>query len=113
IFLYVYSLVWMSVGFVFTSLIAHKSTSNVLSQTAVTLTSMVGGCFVSVNNLPASMQTISYFTPQRWLIDSVVNSLAGTNIPWSNLGLLLLYTLMFLSIAAYLYGRKEKMRTAV
>ncbi|MGL5084153.1 MAG: ABC transporter permease, partial [Clostridium sp.] len=71
---------------------------------------MLGGCAVPIEMMPASIEKISYFTPTRWAMQSIIDIQQGKNFSeiYVNLGILILFAIAFFVIGAYKTSRDEK-----
>lgn len=80
----------------------HLSQINTL---IVVPTSILGGVFWPADLMPAYMQKLSYFMPQRWAIKAVEELAAGGSLQAIalHLGILLLFAAVFLSFGAFLF----------
>ncbi len=56
-------------------------------------TCMIGGCYWPVEFMNDSMQKISYFAPQRWVLDAMEQLAAGGS--WSAIALHVIVLLLF------------------
>ena len=71
---------------------------------------MIGGCFVPYEFMPVTFQKLSYFTPVRWAMKSIIEMQSG--IPLSSivqyLGIMLLFAIAFFVVAAYKTSKQDK-----
>lgn len=71
---------------------------------------MLGGCAVPIEMMPSSIEKISYFTPTRWAMQSIVDIQQGRSFSdiYVNLCILILFAVAFFVIGAYKTSRDEK-----
>jgi len=76
----------------------------------VTPTCMIGGCFWPIGIMPDFMQKIANFVPQKWAIDAAMKLADGEKLTTiaSNLGILLLFAVLLLSIGASILRPSQK-----
>jgi len=76
----------------------------------VTPTCMLGGCFWPLAIMPDFMQKIANFVPQKWAIDAAMKLADGEHLMAvaSNLGILLLFAVLLLSIGASILRPAQK-----
>ncbi|OPJ62241.1 ABC transporter permease [Clostridium oryzae] len=67
----VFSLVSSALGSTIVAFAQNTSQAGYISTFIVTPSSMLSGCFWPVDVMPDFMQKLSYFFPQRWLIEGV------------------------------------------
>ena len=66
-----FGLVAISIGMMIVALARSSYEAGVASTLVITPSCMLAGCFWPVEYMPAIMQKISYFIPQRWALDAV------------------------------------------
>lgn len=91
------------------SLLKSSNNINTLSTSLLSATCLLGGCFVPISVFSEQVNRISFFTPQRWVIDAIYTlQMGGTfNDIWKNVIILCLFALAFISIAAYIASRTK------
>jgi ABC-2 type transport system permease protein len=109
------SIVTVAFGMLCIALFKESQSFSTFTGLIVTATAMFSGCFVPAKLLPDTVQKVSFFTPQRWVIDGIQklqngNSLSDIRI---NFVVLLLFTVAFLLIAAYRMRHSQKAMSSV
>jgi len=61
----------VGLGLLITAFSGSSYMAGTLSPLIMTPTCMLGGCYWSVDMMPEFMQKISYFVPQRWVMDAI------------------------------------------
>ena len=71
---------------------------------------MLGGCFVPIEIMPPVIEKISYFTPTRWAMQSIIDIQQGGSIKdiYKYLLVILLFAVAFFVIGGYKISREEK-----
>ncbi|MCR1950912.1 MULTISPECIES: ABC transporter permease [Clostridium] len=71
---------------------------------------MIGGAFVPIDIMPPIIEKISYFTPVRWAMESIVSIQQGATIAdiYKYLAIILLFALTFFTIGIYRTSKEEK-----
>ncbi len=96
-------------GLLLTALVRTPAQIGSVGAAVMLIFSMLGGSFVSLDNLPAIVQTIGKITPNAWAMDGFTTlALGGTLSPLSPpiLALLTMGSLLFL-ISAALFGKNN------
>lgn len=103
ILLLLISIVAVSIGTFCISIFKDEQAISVFLNIVITGTCMISGCFVPVELLPENVQQISFFTPQRWVIDAIGKLQLGMKLSdvWLNLVVLIAFALTFFMIAVY------------
>lgn len=108
-------LVAVSFGTLAIALFENSQAYNMVTSLILAGTAMFSGCFVPIRLLPEKVQKISFFTPQRWVLDGIEKMQNGNS--FSALGLnivvLLAFTLAFFLIAAYKIKVSQKAMVAL
>lgn len=78
----------------------------------VTPSCMMGGCFISTDIMPETIQKISYFLPQRWTIDAIQKLQNGGSFASvsSCIFVILAFAVTFFIIAAYGFNRDQNVK---
>lgn len=71
---------------------------------------MIGGAFVPIEMFPKVIEKISYFTPVRWAMESIIKIQQGETIfsIYKYLLIILLFAIVFLSIGIYKTSKEER-----
>ncbi len=77
VILLMFGLVAIGIGLVVTAFSSSSYMASTLSTLIITPTSMLGGCYWSIDLMPDFMQKISYYVPQRWAINAIQKLQAG------------------------------------
>lgn len=113
IILSVASLIAVSIGVLCNSLGNAEGESSILSNAIVTPFLLLGGAFVPVDFFPDIINKISYFTPVRWLVESIISLQNGMKfkvvVPY--LGIALLFAVAFFVVGAYVTAISQKKYT--
>ncbi|GIM28531.1 ABC transporter permease [Clostridium polyendosporum] len=108
-------LVAVAFGILAIALFENSQTYNMVTNLILTGTAMFSGCFVPIKLLPEKVQNISFFTPQRWVLDGIEKMQNGNS--FSALGLnmviLLAFAVAFFLIAAYKIKVSQKAMIAL
>ncbi|MDV4151904.1 ABC transporter permease [Clostridium sp. AL.422] len=88
----------------------NRSEASNIFNFANILILMLGGAFVPVDMLPPLIEKISYFTPVRWAMESILAIQQGSSFSgiYKYLFMILLFAIAFFVIAAYKTMREEK-----
>ncbi len=90
-------------------------TITLLYSFVIIVTCMLSGCFWPMSSMPQSFQSISYFIPQRWALDTVYclqKGAAFKNIV-VNLCVIIAFAITFIVIAVYKLCSNENTKTFV
>lgn len=113
IILSVASLIAVSIGVLCNSMGNAEGEASLLSNIIVTPFLLLGGAFVPIAFFPDIVNRISYVTPVRWLIESMIRLQNGmefkTIIPY--LGVALLFAVAFFVVGAYITTISQKKYT--
>jgi ABC-2 type transport system permease protein len=86
-----------------------------LSTLIITPTCMIGGCFWPVEFMPQTLQNLSYFMPQRWVIQAISRLQTGGsfNDILTNLGVVIAFAAAFFIIAAYRFRNLDNVKNFI
>jgi ABC-2 type transport system permease protein len=86
-----------------------------MSTLFITPTCMLGGCFWPVELMPQSLQRISYFMPQRWVLSAITKVQTGSsfNDILINLGIVVAFAASFFIISAYRLSNSDNVKNFV
>ncbi|QAA30977.1 ABC transporter permease [Clostridium manihotivorum] len=109
------SVVSVAFGMLCVALFNDSQSYGTFSNLIVTATAMFSGCFVPAKLLPETVQKVSFFTPQRWVIDGIQKLQNGNHLSdiRMNFVVLILFTVAFLVVAAYRMRSSQKAMTSV
>ncbi len=84
---------------------------NTLMTIFIYPTCLLSGCFWDINLMPAGMQSLARFFPQRWALDGILTMMAGgdTRLVLVNLGVLMAFAAAFFAVALYGFARSDAM----
>lgn len=104
------SIVSVSIGTFCNSVTDDRDLSDIISTVLIVVFLFVGGCFVPIQDLPKTINIVSYFTPTRWAMEAINNIQNGEsiNVIIMNLGMLLLFAALFFITAVYCINRRDK-----
>lgn len=110
IILLLVTLIAVSLGTFCISITETRQEASMLSNIVIITFLMIGGCFVPVSLFPNFINKISYFTPTRWAMDSILDLQQG--VPFNdiiiNLFIMILFALAFFTMSAYKTSKTEK-----
>lgn len=108
-------LVAISFGILCVALFENMQVYSTISNLIITGTSMFSGSFVPIKMLPESVQKVSFFTPQRWVMDGIQKMQLGmeTKSLTMNFIVLLSFSLAFFLIAVYKMRSSQKSIIAI
>lgn len=108
--LLVVAIISVSLGTLCISLSKDSLESSVIINIVNVVYLMLGGCFAPIEIFPDFIDKISYFSPARWIMESILDLQQGVEfvkiIP--NLGIGLLFAITFFMVSAYITNRREK-----
>lgn len=58
-------------GVLICSIVKSEMAANILASSAAVVLSMLGGTFITIEAMPKFMQTLSWISPMRWLIEMI------------------------------------------
>ncbi|SDN48739.1 ABC transporter permease [Bacillus sp. OK048] len=107
--MFLFSLVAVGLSLVIISFSNSRSAANALQNLIITPTVMLSGCFWPIEVMPASLQKIADFLPQRWTLDTLTKLQEGNafNGLYLNYMILFAFALAFFLIAVYRFSRNN------
>lgn len=110
IILSIVAVVSVSIGTFCNTVTEDRDLSSILSNILTISFLFLGGCFIPIDYLPDIINKISYFTPIRWVMESISNIQNGANISviLMNIGILILFIILFFITAIYSINRRDK-----
>lgn len=94
-----------------------KSTSgaNAMQNLIITPSCLLAGCYFPMDIMPDTVQKISSFLPQHWLLDMIDKLQRGETLGslYMNMAILLSFAAVFALIAIYRFGRNNDSRQFV
>jgi len=104
-----FGLVAISIGMMIVALARSSYEAGVASTLVITPSCMLAGCFWPVEYMPAIMQKISYFIPQRWALDAVqaLQRGAAFHDVAGNLVVLMAFAAVFFVLSAYRFSTTD------
>ncbi|WP_243521511.1 ABC transporter permease [Bacillus pseudomycoides] len=113
--LMIFGLIAIGLSLAVVSFAKNSASANVMQNIIITPTCLLAGCFFPFEIMPASVQKIAEFLPQRWLLDTIGELQQGT--PFSDLYLNILilfaFAIAFFLIAIYKFGRNNDARNFI
>ncbi|MBO1624609.1 MULTISPECIES: ABC transporter permease [Bacillus] len=110
--LMIFGLIAIGLSLAVVSFAKNSASANAMQNIIITPTCLLAGCFFPFEIMPASVQKIADFLPQRWLLDTIGELQQGT--PFSDLYLNILilfaFAIAFFLIAIYKFGRNNDAR---
>ena len=115
VILLMFGFVAIGIGLVITAFSKSSYMAGTLNTLIITPTCMLGGCFWSVDLMPAFMQKISYFVPQRWALSAIQKLQAGEgqSTIFINLLILAAFATALVLIAIYRFSRNSSVQKFV
>lgn len=103
-------LVSISLGVCCRAFSRSKNDASNIFNFANMLMVMVGGAFVPIDLMPPIIEKISYFTPVRWAMESIIAIQQGSNITgiYKYLGIIVLFAVAFFVVGIYKTSKEEK-----
>lgn len=103
-------LVSVSLALCCSSFAKNRSEASNIFNFANILILMVGGAFIPLEIMPPLIEKISYFTPVRWAMESIVAIQQGSSFSetYKYLFIILLFAIAFFVIGAYKTSKEEK-----
>ncbi|WP_439742201.1 ABC transporter permease [Bacillus pseudomycoides] len=113
--LMIFALVAIGMSLAIVSFAKNATSANAMQNIIITPTCLLAGCFFPFEIMPASVQKIADFLPQRWLLDTIGELQKGT--PFSDLYLNILilfaFAIAFFLIAIYKFGHNNDARNFI
>lgn len=115
IILLMFGLVAIGIGLAITAFSSSSYIAGSLSTLIMTPTCMLGGCFWDIELMPEFMQKISYFMPQRWVIEAVKKLQNNGDFSEIYLNLLVLaaFALALVLVAVYKFSKTDNLQKFV
>lgn len=103
-------LVSVSLALCCSSFAKNRSEASNIFNFANLVIVMVGGAFIPLEIMPPLIEKISYFTPVRWAMESIVAIQQGSSFSetYKYLFIILLFAIAFFVIGAYKTSKEEK-----
>lgn len=103
-------LVSISLGVCCRAFSKSKNDASNIFNFANMLMVMVGGAFVPIDLMPPIIEKISYFTPVRWAMESIIAIQQGSNLTniYKYLGIIVLFAVAFFVVGIYKTSKEEK-----
>ncbi|MDM5188043.1 ABC transporter permease [Bacillus sp. DX4.1] len=113
--LMIFGLIAIGLSLAIISFAKSSTSANAMQNIIITPTCLLAGCFFPFEIMPASVQKIADFLPQRWLLDTMGKLQQGTPFSDLYLNILILFTfaIAFFLIAIYKFGRNNDARNFV
>ena len=108
--LMLFGLAAIGIGMVIISFSKSTAEAGNLSTLIITPTCMLGGCFWPNNIMPDTLTKIANFTPQKWVMDTIISIQSGSTIKEVsiNIIIIILFALVFFAIAAFKMKSSDK-----
>ncbi len=112
VILLMFGFVAIGIGLTITAFSDSTNMASSLNTLILTPTCMLGGCFWSIDLMPQFMRKISYFMPQRWVIDGLEKLQTGSNLNdiFFNLIVLAAFALTLGLISVYRFSRTDNLQ---
>lgn len=113
--LMIFGLIAIGLSLAIVSLAKNSASVNAMQNIIITPTCLLAGCFFPFDIMPASVQKIAEFLPQRWLLDTITKIQQGTQFVdlYLNILILFAFALSFFLIAIYKFGRNNDARNFI
>jgi ABC-type multidrug transport system, permease component len=110
--LLLFSLVAIALALLLTAFAKNSRGASALQTLIITPTCLLSGCFFPSEIMPDTVQKISSFLPQHWLLDTVTKLQDGQAIRSLGLNLIILvaFAAVFTLIAIYRFNRNNDVR---
>jgi ABC-2 type transport system permease protein len=107
--MFLFSLIAVGLSLVIISFSNSRSAASALQNFIITPTVMLSGCFWPVEVMPASLQEIANFLPQRWTLDTLTKLQEGNAFSGLYLNFIILFAFAaaFFLIAVYRFSRNN------
>lgn len=89
--LMIFGLIAIGLSLAIVSFAKNGTSANAMQNIIITPTCLLAGCFFSFEIMPASVQKIADFLPQRWLLDTIGKLQQGTHFADLYLNILILF----------------------
>ncbi|MGG4505314.1 ABC transporter permease [Heyndrickxia sporothermodurans] len=113
--MFLFALISVGISLLTTSFANNRSAAGALQNLIVLPTVMLSGCFWPVEVMPASIQKVANFLPQRWTLDTLTKLQDGNTLGslYLNIMILLAFAAAFFLIAIYKFSRNQDTRNFV
>jgi ABC-2 type transport system permease protein len=110
VILMLFGLTAIGIGMVVISFSKSTAEAGNLSTLIITPTCMLGGCFWPNSIMPDTLTKIANFTPQKWVMDTIISIQSGSTIKevYINILIIILFALVFFAIAAFKMKSSDK-----
>lgn len=110
IILSVFGLVSISLGILCRSFAKNQNESSNIFNFLQIIFTMVGGAFVPIDMMPSIIEKISYFTPVRWVMESIIAMQQGAAFQeiYKYLAIIFLFAVAFFLIGTYNTSKEER-----
>jgi ABC-2 type transport system permease protein len=105
--LFVFGTVAVGLAMAITAFSSSSFMASVISNLLITPTCMIAGCFWPASVMPAFLQKLSFFLPQRWTLDAVQKAQSGGAVG-TDLLVIAAFALVFFILASYRFSRVEE-----
>ncbi|MEI4621080.1 ABC transporter permease [Bacillus cereus] len=113
--LMIFALIAIGLSLVIVSFAKNSTAANAMQNIVIVPTCLLAGCYFPYDIMPKTVQKISDFLPQRWLLDTIEKLQQG--IPFSelylNILILFAFAIAFFLIAIYKFGRNNDARNFI
>lgn len=113
--LMIFGLIAIGLSLAIVSFAKNSTSANAMQNIIITPTCLLAGCFFPFDIMPASVQKIAEFLPQRWLLDTIMKLQQGTKFAdlYLNILILFAFAISFFLIAIYKFGRNNDARNFI
>ena len=113
--LMIFGLIAIGLSLAIVSFAKNSTSANAMQNIIITPTCLLAGCFFPFDIMPASVQKIAEFLPQRWLLDTIMKLQQGTQFAdlYLNILILFAFAISFFLIAIYKFGRNNDARNFI
>ncbi|ENQ3108027.1 ABC transporter permease [Bacillus cereus] len=113
--LMIFGLIAIGLSLAIVSFAKNSTSANAMQNIIITPTCLLAGCFFPFEIMPASVQKIAEFLPQRWLLDTLTKLQQGTQFAdlYLNILILFAFAISFFLIAIYKFGRNNDARNFI
>ncbi|MGG0188069.1 ABC transporter permease [Bacillus rhizoplanae] len=113
--LMIFGLIAIGLSLAIVSFAKNSTAANAMQNIIITPTCLLAGCFFPFEIMPASVQKIADFLPQRWLLDTIGKLQQGTSFAdlYLNILILFAFAISFFLIAIYKFGRNNDTRNFI
>jgi len=110
-----FGLVAIGLGILIVAFSEDTSQASGLSTLIITPSCMLGGCFWDTNLMPAAVQKVSNFMPQKWALTAITKLQTGSNLSGVaiNIAILLAFACTFFLIGVYKLRVNKEMKNFI